>query len=162
MRPPTKQPNQFRPYKSSSIPHLDIKSISTTHTNSKSFYMLALYQVTCGPNTKTKPISIIRTKPRQSIPTLKTSPHTKSSQFRSPHKNQLNCDHPHNNQINFIPTSQVRSLTLTSSQFRPPTKRKSFSMLTLQPSELRPAYKNQVNFDHPKKTKSIDPYTKNK
>ena len=33
-------------------------------------------------------------------------------------------------------------------------------MLTLKPNELRPASKNQVNFDHLHKTKSIDHHTK--
>ena len=29
-------------------------------------------------------------------------------------------------------------------------------------SDFRPAYKNQINFNHPHKTKSIDPHTRNK
>ena len=33
-------------------------------------------------------------------------------------------------------------------------------MLTLKPSDFRPANKNQVNFDHPHKTTSTDPHTK--
>ena len=34
-------------------------------------------------------------------------------------------------------------------------------MLTLKPSDFQPAYENQVNFDHPYKTNSIDPQDKN-
>ena len=35
-------------------------------------------------------------------------------------------------------------------------------MLTLKPSDFRPAYKHQLNFDKPHKTTSIDPQTENK
>ena len=49
-----------------------------------------------------------------------------------------------------------RSPRLKSRQFRPPTKKtKSISMLTLKPSDLRPASKNQVNFDPAHKNKSF-------
>ena len=35
-------------------------------------------------------------------------------------------------------------------------------MLTLEPSDSRPVYRNQVNLDHHTKGMSIDPHTKNK
>ena len=82
--------------------------------------------------------------------------------------------------------TEIKSIpipTLVSSQFRcPDTKTKLISIHPLQTSHVRPphinqvnsdpyteiksisttVYKNQVNFDHPHKTKSIDTHTKNK
>ena len=85
----------------------------------------------------------------------------KSSQFRSPLQYQIDFDAP----------TQNRSRTLKSSHFRPPTQQpnnfnpyteiksssishteiKSISMLTLKPSDFRPAYKDHVHFGHPHK-----------
>ena len=42
------------------------------------------------------------------------------------------------------------------------TKAKSSTMLTLKSSDIRPAYKKQVNFDHPHKTMSTYLHIKNK
>ena len=47
-----------------------------------------------------------------------------------------------------LKSSQLRSTTLKSSQYRPPRPKPSQSMLTLKPSDLRPASKKRVNFDH--------------
>ena len=44
-----------------------------------------------------------------------------------------------------IPHTEIRSISTTH------TKTKLISMLTLKPSDLRPAYKNQVNFHHLRK-----------
>ena len=76
------------------------------------------------------------------MPTLKTRDF-------APSKKKINFDHLHNNQINFIPTlsSQVRSATLRSSQFRPSQKNKSTSVFTLKTSNFQSAHKNKVNFD---------------
>ena len=87
------------------------------------------------------------------MPTLKTRDF-------APSKKKINFDHLHNNQINFIPTlsSQVRSATLRSSQFRPSQKNKSTSVFTLKTSNFQSAHKNKVNFD-PHKNQSISVLT---
>ena len=49
---------------------------------------------------------------------------------------------------------------MKSSQFRPPAQKTS--QFRCKTSAFRPAHRSQVDFDHPYKTKSIDPHTKNK
>ena len=51
--------------------------------------------------------------------------------------------------ISELKSSQVRSLTLKSRQYRPPIQKiKSISMLTLKPSDFRPEYKKRDHFHH--------------
>ena len=67
----------------------------------------------------------------------------KSSHFRASHKKQVNSDpYTEINSIS-IPYIEIKSVSTTH------TKTKSSSILTIQPSDFRPACKNQVNFHHP-------------
>ena len=96
-----------------------------------------------------------------------------TTHFRPPNQNyvnsdpyaEINSDHPHN-QTHFNPKSEINSSSTPRTEIKlvstTHTKTKSKSMFTPKPSDFRPAFKNHVNFDHPHKTKSIDPHTKNK
>ena len=76
----------------------------------------------------------------------------KTSVFRPALGKQVNFDHPQNNQIYSIPTlkwSQIWSPTPKWSQFRSLTQRKKTPFVLIpKTSDLRPAYKYQVNFYH--------------
>ena len=86
-----------------------------------------------------------------STPTLKSrlvrqvrSPKLKSSQFRQP-THQSNRYHP------TLESSQIRSPTLNAkSIWTIHTQTKPICMLTLEWCDLRLAYKEQSNFDHPR------------
>ena len=67
----------------------------------------------------------------------------KRSNFRPPHRNHVNSDSYTETTPSSIPHIKIKSISTTH------TKTKSSSMLTLKPSGLRLACKNQVNFDHP-------------
>ena len=57
----------------------------------------------------------------------------------------------------WIPHTKIKSISTTH------TRTKSISMLTLKPSDLWPASKNQINFDHPHKNQvNFDAHTKTK
>ena len=95
-------------------------------------------QVNLDPDTKNNSFSTATQKPK-SIPPL--------------HWNRVNIDHPHNNPINFIPTlNEVTSSSIpnteTKSILTTHIKTKAISMLLQKSSDLRRAYKNQVNFDY--------------
>ena len=98
-----------------------------------------LKQVIFGPHSQPKSIWPPGKKQGSiSIPTLK------SSQFRSLHWNKsISTTHTtksissaHWNQVKFHPHAEMKSIS---------TITKSISMLTLNPSDIRPAYKNQFN-----------------
>ena len=70
-------------------------------------------------------------------------PHTKTKLIPIPAKKTSHCD-PHNEfKSSSMPRNEIKSISNTH------TKTKSSSMLRLKPRDLQPAYKNQVNFDHP-------------
>ena len=73
----------YTEFTSGSIPHDEIKSILTTHTKRSQVWCLHWNQVIFGQHTNTNSISTNRTKPRQSIPKLKTR------HFRPVRKNQV-------------------------------------------------------------------------
>ena len=132
---------------SSSIPHTDMKSFSTTVTNMKSIYMLTLKassfrhahknkinfdpcteKVNFGPYTKTKSTSAPHTRPSQFPPQhwsrVIFHPHSKNKSIlrAARHENQSNFD-PYYKPIHFRPPPKTKSVlipTLTSSQLPPP------------------------------------------
>ena len=130
--------------------------------------MLTVTPSDLRPASKTMSISTTYTKSSQSITTLKTTqfrpthsqfrhtttksipiPTPKSSQFQ-PRTQQPNQCHPHTEiKSSSIPHIETKSIATTH------TKTKSISILTLKPSDIWPAYKNQVNFDQPTKTMSV-------
>ena len=79
--------------------------------------------------------------------------------------NQVNLDHPdktksiyclHWNQVKFDPRTDIKSISITHTTIKP------ISILTLKPSDFRPAYQNQVNFDYPHKNQvDFDPHAQN-
>ena len=105
-RPTTQQPNQFDPCtatKSRCIPYPEIKSISTTHTKTKSFSMLAQNQVNRSSPflARAQQLSQSYSPHKKQVNfdphTKKISnltPHTKSSQFQCLQRNQVHSD-PH-------------------------------------------------------------------
>ena len=70
-------------------------------------------------------------------------PDTKTKSFSTPTQNKVDSDLYTEIKSRSIPYVEVKSISTTH------RKTKSSSMLTLKPSDLRPAYKNQGNFDHP-------------
>ena len=70
------------------------------------------------------------------------TPRHKTNQFRSLNWNQGKFDPPTEIKLSSIPQTEINSLSTTQ------TKTKSISMLTLKPSDLRPASKNQLNPHH--------------
>ena len=88
------------------------------------------------------------------IPPCKTTQIILTPQFPSRHWNQVNFDPPRKKQANFDPNTKTKSHSI------PHTKIKVISTPPLKPSQfdphskvksIFPAYKNQVNFDHPRK-----------
>ena len=110
-------------------------------------------------------------KTRPSIPTLKTShllaqhknhvtfdPYITTKQFRPPHKNEVNFDprtkasplrSPHHNRVNFNPRQKTKVISTPSLKSGQSRYIKSFSTVTQKPSQVRPLYWNEINFDHP-------------
>ena len=143
----TQKPSEFRSLHWSQEnfdPHYKMKSILMPWHQSQAIF---------DPHTKTKPISSPALKPSQfrflhwikssSIPHLDSYTEIKSSSI--PHINQVNFDPYAKIKSSSIPQNGIKSISTTH------TKTKSNSMLTLRPSDFWPAYKNQVNFDHPHK-----------
>ena len=98
--PPHQNQINSDPYteiKSSSILFNQIKSISTTHTKTKSSSMLKLTPVVFCQHTKIKPNSTTSTK------TKSIHPHTKTSHFRPARKIQVNFNPHAINHVNFDP-----------------------------------------------------------
>ena len=98
-------------------------------------------------------------KPSQSPPTLETraifGPRKKPSQFRPPTQ-QPNQFYPYTEiKSKSIPHLEIKSISTTH------TNPSRFRCSQPKPSGFRPAYNKHVNFDNPRKTKSIDPHTKN-
>ena len=71
----------------------------------------------------------------------------KPSHVRPPDTKQINSDPQNGRQANFDPHTKIKPISTTQ------TKNNSISILTLKASDLRPASKNGVNFDHHYHTK---------
>ena len=102
-----------------SIPHTDIKSISTTHTTTKSISMLTQKPSDLRPaSQKPSRFRPPTQKPSRSITTLTTSRFRPAqSQFRSPAQNsQIRSQtkrsqiRPHKNQVSFDATTEIKSI----------------------------------------------------
>ena len=135
-------------FKQNSIPHTEIKSIWTTHTQNKSISMLP------------QKTSIFSTRTQKQG---QFSPAQKMCQFRFSHENQVNFYPPHKAKLIATPTlksSQFRSPTEQPSPLclPPDTKTKLISIHTpnqlvldphTKPSQFWSLHWNQVNPDHP-------------
>ena len=142
------------------IHHTEIKSFASTHTQwpNKSI-------PSC---TGIKSSSIFHTE----IKSISTHTKLKSismhiqiwSDFRPASIKHIDVDPPRNNQINFIPapkSSQIWPPYDNQVNLGCPQKNKHIFMLILRTSHIRPALKNQVNFDpHAKNPVSFDPNIK--
>ena len=143
-------PNQFNPYneiKSGSIPHTEIKSISTI-TKPKSISMLTLKKINFRlahknivdfePRTKNMPISVLTLKPSQfffypphKTKTISTPTLQRQANF-DPHSNNKSILRAprHGKQVNFDADSKP-------SLFRPPHRTKSIMITALKSSLIR-------------------------
>ena len=147
-----------------SIPHTELKSISTTHTKTKSISMLTQKPSDSRPASKTKLISTTHTK------TKSVDYHTESKSISArtqlistpPQKKQVKIDTRATTKSNSIPRTKVKFLStplLKSNQFDPyskiqvnvdaptDTKTNLSSIHTLKPSIFLPPHQNQVNSD---------------
>ena len=157
----TLKTSHFRPPRKNQVnsdPYTEIKSISTTHTTTKSISSLHWNQVKFIPHNEIKSISTIHIKTK-SISMLIIKP----SDLRPAHKNHVNVDHPHKSQVNFDPNTDVKSISMppdtktklisiqTQSQaiFDPHTKPSQYLSLHWNQGNSDPLHWNQVYFDHP-------------
>ena len=101
------------------------------------------WSATYPTSVSVKTSSLFAVEDHHTKPMSTSIPTQKSSTFRPPRKNQANCD----------PYAEIRLSSI------PQIKIKSLSRLTLKPSDMPPASKIQVNFDHPHKTEPIDHHT---
>ena len=154
--------------KSNSISHIEIKSILTTHAETKPSSMLTLNHVVFGPHTKNKSIATTHTKTKsihlhvwnKTFPTRTNKksiaiPELKPSQSRSIHEPRTIIGPNTTKSV-----STPRTKTTISIHTQQPCQ---FRSVTQKTSCFRPHHWNQVNFDLHSNIKSISmPWHKNR
>ena len=80
-------------------------------------------------------------------------PQSESKSFSTAAKKTIGFDQYTEIKSSYIPHIEIKLISTIH------TKTKSISMPALKPSDFRPAYKAQVNFDHSHKNKPVVPYT---